>query len=103
MPNSYKLNAKGRLEAMYADDGGTWDLSDNDRTAIKMALSMMKTDLAIDQICESLPDGFEVVMKMESGCCDVALESGENIEDFCEDTVADELNEAFNAAMALSK
>jgi hypothetical protein len=34
-----------RLQAMTADDGETWDLSPNDRMAIRYALSVIKTSI----------------------------------------------------------
>ena len=67
MPNHEKLEAKSRLGAMVDDNGGTWDLSDNDKAALKTALSMMETDLAIDQVCEDLPEDYEVQIRLEAG------------------------------------
>jgi hypothetical protein len=41
-----------RLRAMLEDDGDTWDLSDNDKAAIRMALSAVEhANLAVCSYC----------------------------------------------------
>jgi hypothetical protein len=44
-----------RLRAMLEDDGETWDLSDNDKAAIRMALSAVEnSDKAICSYCGAI-------------------------------------------------
>ena len=103
MPSKDKTEARERLEAMYADDGGTWDLSPNDKTAIRKALDSIELDLAIDSLCEDLPIGYQVLVTLEAGSGTIELSSPTGCviaddDDLLSESFADNLSDALEIA-----